>query len=81
MLFSFQWGGANHNRARRSAGAKPGVADRRASNRLSKLRAKTTYGSWADGYINFYGIWCEPLDLELVQKLNSKLASVQRPQK
>jgi len=43
--------------------------------------ARTTYGSWADGYINFYGIWCEPLDLELVQKLNSKLASVQRPQK
>src|SRR5436190_19922106 len=38
MLFSFQWGGANHNRARRSAGAKPGVADRRASNRISKLR-------------------------------------------
>ena len=38
MLFSFQWGGANHNRARRSAGAKPGVTDRRTSNRLSKLR-------------------------------------------
>jgi hypothetical protein len=38
------------------------------------------FGSWSDGYISFYGAWCEPIDLELVQKLNFKLSSARQTQ-
>jgi hypothetical protein len=43
--------------------------------------AKPALGTWADGYISISGAWCEPLSLELVQRLNFRLAEVQKPAK
>jgi hypothetical protein len=33
-------------------------------------------GSWCDGYITIRGTWCEPLTLELVNRLNLRLHQV-----
>ncbi|MGD9722361.1 MAG: hypothetical protein AB7O59_12725 [Pirellulales bacterium] len=35
-------------------------------------------GSWCDGYITIRGTACEPLSLELVNRLNSRLAELSR---
>jgi hypothetical protein len=40
--------------------------------------AKPALGMWADGYITVHGAWCEPLTVELVQRLNARLAEVQK---
>jgi hypothetical protein len=39
---------------------------------------KSALGKWDEGYVTFYGAWCEPLTLEVVQRLNARLAEVQR---
>ena len=36
------------------------------------------FGSWSRGYITFHGVWCEPLNLELVTKLNAKLSAARQ---
>jgi hypothetical protein len=38
-------------------------------------------GSWCDGYITIRGTWCEPLSLELVNRLNHRLYEVTRAAK
>ena len=38
-------------------------------------------GSWCDGYITIRGTWCEPLSLELVNRLNLRLHQVTRAKK
>jgi hypothetical protein len=35
-------------------------------------------GTWCDGYITIRGTWCEPLSLDLVNRLNQRLAEVQQ---
>jgi hypothetical protein len=35
-------------------------------------------GSWCDGQIIVRGTWCEPLDVELVKRLNTQLAQATR---
>jgi hypothetical protein len=35
-------------------------------------------GSWCDGYITIRGTWCQPLTLDVVVRLNRRLADVQR---
>jgi hypothetical protein len=35
-------------------------------------------GRWCGGYITLNGAWCEPLSVELVNRLNGRLAEVQR---
>ncbi|HTQ40194.1 MAG TPA: hypothetical protein VMJ32_14300 [Pirellulales bacterium] len=35
---------------------------------------KATLGRWEEGYVTIHGAWCEPLTLEVVQRLNSLLA-------
>jgi hypothetical protein len=35
---------------------------------------KPALGKWCGGYITIYGAWCEPLSIELVHRLNSRLA-------
>jgi hypothetical protein len=35
-------------------------------------------GAWCGGYITLRGTWCEPLTLDLVQRLNARLAEVTR---
>ncbi len=39
---------------------------------------KPALGLWQDGYITIYGAWCEPLDVEMVMRLNSLLAEVKQ---
>lgn len=33
-------------------------------------------GSWAEGYVTIRGSWCEPLDGELIRRLNRRLREV-----
>ncbi|MEX0586689.1 MAG: hypothetical protein WD176_08600, partial [Pirellulales bacterium] len=35
-------------------------------------------GSWCDGYITIRGTWCEPLSLEVVNRLNRRLDEAHR---
>jgi hypothetical protein len=35
-------------------------------------------GLWCEGYITLRGSWCEPIDRNLMQRLNSRLAKAQR---
>jgi hypothetical protein len=41
-----------------------------------RREVKPALGRWEDGYITIYGAWCEPLGLELVNRLNSRLSEV-----
>jgi hypothetical protein len=41
---------------------------------------KKSLGSWADGYITIHGAWCEPLTVEFVHRLNSRLAEIHQMQ-
>ena len=43
--------------------------------------AKPALGRWEDGYIVIHGAWCEPLDLALVGRLNTRLAAAQSDRK
>jgi hypothetical protein len=36
---------------------------------------KPALGAWCGGYITIHGSWCEPLDIELVNHLNARLAA------
>ncbi len=38
---------------------------------------KPALGRWAEGYIMIHGTWCEPLSLEVVTRLNTRLHSIQ----
>lgn len=35
-------------------------------------------GRWCDGYVVFYGLWCEPLNVAIVERLNHRLVAVRR---
>lgn len=35
-------------------------------------------GKWRDGYITISGVWCEPLSVDLVKRLNRRLSEVKR---
>jgi hypothetical protein len=39
---------------------------------------RTALGRWEDGYITIHGAWCEPLRLEIIRRLNDRLAEAQR---
>jgi hypothetical protein len=41
---------------------------------------KPQLGAWCEGYITIRGTWCEPLSIDLVNRLNARLAEVNRPQ-
>ena len=36
------------------------------------------FGRWCDGYITIRGAWCEPLNQEVVERLNHRLADAKR---
>ena len=38
-------------------------------------------GNWCEGYITVRGTWCEPISLELVNRLNHELAVTKRARK
>jgi hypothetical protein len=37
---------------------------------------KPALGNWCEGYVTIRGTWCEPLDQELVRRLNRRLKEV-----
>jgi hypothetical protein len=39
---------------------------------------KAALGRWDEGYVTIHGAWCEPLTLEVVQRLNARLAEAHR---
>lgn len=39
---------------------------------------KPAFGLWCEGYITIRGAWCEPINRDLMQRLNRRLADVQR---
>jgi hypothetical protein len=41
----------------------------------------TSLGKWCDGYITVYGTWCEPLNGDVVNRMNQRLAEVKRARK
>jgi len=44
----------------------------------AKQETKRALGRWYDGYVIIRGTWCEPLNGEVVRKLNSRLAEVSK---
>jgi hypothetical protein len=42
----------------------------------ARREVKPALGNWCDGYITIRGTWCEPLDNELVRRLNRRLKEV-----
>jgi hypothetical protein len=42
---------------------------------------KPAFGQWCEGYITIRGAWCEPISRDLLQRLNRRLAEVQRARK
>jgi hypothetical protein len=39
------------------------------------FEVKHALGKWCGGYITIHGAWCEPLGLDLVHRLNARLAA------
>jgi hypothetical protein len=44
----------------------------------AQLDVKPALGKWCGGTITIYGAWCEPLTLDLVRRLNGRLAESQQ---
>jgi hypothetical protein len=36
------------------------------------------YGNWCDGHITIRGVWCEPLTLDVIRRLNHRLVETKR---
>ena len=51
------------------------------ATQYKERRVKPALGRWADGYITIHGAWCEPLTLELAQRINSQLRKAQQSQR
>ena len=43
-----------------------------------QVDVKPALGSWCDGYITIRGMWCEPLNVEVANRLNQRLAEVKQ---
>lgn len=42
----------------------------------AQQEVKPALGNWADGYVTIRGSWCEPLNGELIRRLNRRLREV-----
>src|SRR5262245_28155948 len=42
----------------------------------AQQEVKPALGNWSDGYVTVRGTWCEPLNSELIRKLNRRLKEV-----
>ena len=42
----------------------------------SEREVKPALGRWSEGYVTIRGTWCEPLDGELIRRLNHRLREV-----
>jgi hypothetical protein len=41
----------------------------------------TAVGSWQDGYITVRGLWCEPLNADVIRRMNHRLVEIKRTRK
>ena len=46
-----------------------------------RRKIRRALGHWCDGYITLRGTWCEPLDGELLNRMNAELVKLQRQRK
>jgi hypothetical protein len=46
-----------------------------------RREVRPAIGQWCEGYITLRGSWCEPITREVMQRLNRRLAEVQRERK
>jgi hypothetical protein len=44
----------------------------------AQLEVKLEFGSWCGHYVTVRGTWCEPISVELVNRLNQRLAEARR---
>lgn len=44
----------------------------------AEIDVKPALGRWSEGYISIRGSWCEPLNGELIRRLNRRLGEVSR---
>jgi hypothetical protein len=42
----------------------------------SECEVKPAFGRWSEGYVTIRGTWCEPLNGELIRRLNRRLREV-----
>jgi hypothetical protein len=42
----------------------------------AEQQVKPALGKWSDGYVTIRGSWCEPLDSEVIRRLNRRLKEV-----
>ena len=42
----------------------------------NEREVKPAFGSWSEGYVTIRGTWCEPLNGELIRRLNRRLREV-----
>lgn len=52
----------------------------RRAEEWSHLEVMPALGRWCDGYVTIRGMWCEPLTVELVERLNRRLYEVTHEQ-
>jgi hypothetical protein len=43
-----------------------------------RLEVKPALGKWCEGYVSIRGTWCEPLNNEVIRRLNRRLNEVSR---
>ena len=46
----------------------------------AEVEVKPALGRWSEGYVSIRGSWCEPLNGELIRRLNRRLGEVSREQ-
>lgn len=44
----------------------------------AERKVKPSLGQWKDGYVTIRGTWCEPLDTDVIRRLNRRLREVQQ---
>jgi hypothetical protein len=42
----------------------------------AKVEVKPALGNWCEGYVTIRGTWCEPLDGEVIRRLNRRLREI-----
>ncbi len=52
------------------------IADR--AEEWRRQEVKPQLGKWCEGYVTIRGTWCEPLSVDLVNRLNQRLAEISR---
>ena len=78
MFFSWQRVRPTGDAAGGGAGANLVLRMAERAVEYQEREVAAVFGSWSRGYITFHGVWCEPLNLELVTKLNAKLSAARQ---